>query len=313
MVKRRPLAIGLLLAATGLIAAFLIFRPPPKPDNRVQLRVAVAPFTDTVRVVYGKEQGFFSSQGLDVQVKDLLWTDQIEAVASGGCDIAMCTLDEFVAKSRSLDAINRGVVYILPAWIFDGTVFISGPGIKTLAELRAGHTNAEARRLFLEQLRSKKLAIPEGSLFDQAFRRFVVSAGYRVEDFRIVNTSIEVGINSLGDPEVGLVAAAAVERIEAQKRGYKIALEGEDLGVLVLTGFICRKDFYEQHPDQIARFYAGWYKSLQAAIADPRSYYAVMSKYLDERGAKVPTYEEFESTLRTSATRRRLRTRKKCS
>ena len=202
-----------------------------------------------------------------------------------------------IAKSKSLHAVGKPIVYLMPAWIFDGMIFVSRTDIRAYGDLRNEHGKERAAQLFLDQLRGKTIALPEGSAYEQAFRAFAASAGYDPKSFSIVNTKLEVGINGLNDPSVGLAAAGIVERLEAMRRGYRIALQPEDLGTLVLTGFVCRRDSYEQHPDIVARFMCGWYESLGGALGDMEDNYRIVRAYIDGRGGTAPSREDMETAL----------------
>ena len=92
--------------------------------------------------------------------------------------------------------MDREIAYLLPAWIFDGLIFVARPEIRSYEELREQNDANEARSLFLAQLRGKKLAIPEGSVHDQGFRAFVSKTRHTMADFSVVNTKLDAGTRS---------------------------------------------------------------------------------------------------------------------
>ena len=124
------------------------------------------------------------------------------------------------------------------------------------------------------------------------------ASGYDPNDFKFVNSQLEAGINGLSDRNVALAAAGIVERPEAERRGYKVALDSLDLEMVVIAGFICRADFYAQHRDAVDAFLLTWFKSEDEALAHPQENYEIFKTYLSNRGAKVPAFDEYERALR---------------
>jgi ABC-type nitrate/sulfonate/bicarbonate transport system substrate-binding protein len=296
---RKIWVVGLAVVVV-VLAAWLILKTleTPKQDGSLKtVRIAVTPYQDTTLMLYGIKNGFFRDYGIDLQVRDSTWNEQIEFVAGGGCDIAMATIDEVVAKSKNLRKVNRRVVYFMPAWIFEGMIFVCRGGFQTLDELREKYGAAKASKMFLEQLKDKKIAVPEGGVYEQALRKFIRTAGGDPDSFTFINSKLEVGINGLEDPNVGIAAAGIVQRLEAGRRGYKIALKTEDLGVLVLTGFVCRAELYDRNPELVAGYLCGWYKSVRVALDNMDENYRIVREYLDGRGATVPSPEDLKAAL----------------
>jgi ABC-type nitrate/sulfonate/bicarbonate transport system substrate-binding protein len=262
------------------------------------IRIAGTPHQDTTQYLWGIAHDAFKRRGIRLEIRDTTWNDQIEMVAGGGCDIAMATVDEIAAKSKNLDLANRRVVYVMPAWLFEGQIFVARPEIKSLAELKTHFNNAEAHRRFFEQLRGKKIAVPEGSSYDQALRKLMTAFGYDPASFAFVNSELEAGINGLSDSNVAIAAAGIVERPESERRGYKIALDSLDLEMVVIAGFVCNATFYDRNPNLIDEFLFGWFDSVTGGLSHPQEHYALFAKYLSQRGAKVPSFAEYESALR---------------
>jgi ABC-type nitrate/sulfonate/bicarbonate transport system substrate-binding protein len=278
-------------------AGYLYWKAAPGPSGLTSVRITFTPYPDTSLFYYGLQKGFFRDEGLDLQIKDLTWNEQIEFTAGDGTDIAMATLDEVVAKSRNLTQVGKPVVYFLPAWLFEGTIFACRSDMQTLPELRANHDDATAKKLFLQQLKGKIIAVPESGLYDNAIRQLILSAGEKTEDFQFVNTQLETGINGLRDNKVGIAAAGAFERPEALRRGYKIALDSVDLNVLVITGFISSKKYYDENPRVIDAFTRAWYRTVNEALKNPEESYNVVKTHLNETGSKPVSLDDYKAAL----------------
>lgn len=272
--------------------------PPSGQKPLTHVKLAGTPHQDTTMFLWAMKHRLFRQRGIELDIRDTTFNEQIEFAGGGGCDIAMGTVDELASKSKNLNAARRRVVYLMPAWLFEGQIFVSRPDLRSLAELKRQFPPQEAARKFFDQLRGKTIAVPEGSSYDQALRRLMRTHGYDPGKFRFVNTQLEAGINGLGDPNVAIAAAGIVERPEAEKRGYKVALDSLDLEMIVIAGFVAQYDFYQKNREAVDKFLLAWFESVKGGLANPQEEYGYFKEYLSARGAKVPTFEEYERALR---------------
>jgi len=294
----RRLYLSILVVLALVIFSAVTGCPKPNTKGLTRMRIAGTPHQDTTLYMWGMQNGYFRDRGLELDVRDTTFNEQIEFAAGGGCDIAMATVDEIAAKSRNLTLANRRALYVMPAWLFEGQIFVSRPDLVSLAELKQQYSPEEAHHRFFEQIRGKIIAVPEGSSYDQGLRRLMKASGYDPGSFRFVNSQLEAGINGLSDRNVALAAAGIVERPEAERRGYKVALDSLDLEMIVIAGFICRSEFYAEHRDAVDAFLSTWFKSVNEALEHPRENYEIFQSYLSNRGAKVPSFDEYQRALK---------------
>jgi ABC-type nitrate/sulfonate/bicarbonate transport system substrate-binding protein len=284
------------LVVSALAFAYYISYGPT--TGLTTIRIAGTPHQDTTLYMWGMQKGLFRKYNIDLDVCDTTFNEQIELVAGNGCDIAMATVDELAAKSKNLDLADRRVLYLMPAWLFEGQIFVSRPTLLSLAELRKQTSAEDAVKRFFGQLRGKKIAVPEGSSYDQAIRRLMKAADIDPAGYTFINAELEAGINGLSDPAVALAAAGIVERPEAERRGYKVALSSVDLNAIVIAGFISSARFYKDHRDAVDDFLLAWFESVDGGLTHPQENYALFSSYVSGRGAKPPSFEEYERALR---------------
>lgn len=281
----------------ALALAYWTFHGPTIGGTTI--RIAGTPHQDTTLYMWGMREGLFRKKyDINLVVCDTTFNEQIEIVAGNGCDIAMATVDELAAKSKNLDLADRRVLYLMPAWLFEGQIFVSRPTLPSLSELRTQFPGEQALKRFFSQIRGKKIAVPEGSSYDQAIRRLMTTAGVDPSDYSFINAELEAGINGLSDPNVALAAAGIVERPEAERRGYKVALNSVDLNAIVIAGFISSAAFYKDHRDAVDNFLLGWFESVDGGLSHPHENYAIFSSYVSGRGAKPPSFDEYERALR---------------
>lgn len=255
------------------------------------LRLSVPPFVDTAFTVVGLERGAFGPLGLRLQPVQTNWENQYEILSGGGLDISMSTLDEFVNKSRNLNAVGRPVVFILPAWQFRGLGFYSASGLRPFSAFSGPRAKAE----FVAQLSGRRVVVPEGSVFEQALRSFLAGSGVRYEDLEIVNAPLDSALNSLSDSSVAMVAVGSQQRFEAERRGFSEAIAPEALGLDVLTGFVVPETIYRERREDVLDFVCGWYATARLVTSDPRGAYDITNRYLVSRGANSLTFQEYSA------------------
>src|SRR5690349_8242836 len=92
--------------------------PQPASGAVTRIRLAGTPHQDTTMFLWGLKHGTFRKRGLELDIRDTTFNEQIEFAGGGGCDIAMGTVDELASKSKNLNIARRRVVYLMPAWLF---------------------------------------------------------------------------------------------------------------------------------------------------------------------------------------------------
>ena len=283
-------AVVVVLAAG--IAYLGFFVPGGRDDTAV--RMTLPPYIDTHFIYVGDREGASAEQDLDLRFVEAGWDRQYDLLAAGEADVIWSTLDEFVAKTAGLAQIDRPVRYILPAWQFVGLGFFGGKGIKPYDAFKKTSSDSKvAKTAFLDQLRNKKVVFPEAGVFDQAFSRFLEGSGLKRSDFQIVNAPPDSALNSLEDPEVGLVAVFSQQRFEAMQRGYRPAIAPKDVGLVVITGFAASAAILKQDPTLPARLACTWYASVNLVNADEAKAFEITQEALARRGAEPITEKQY--------------------
>lgn len=285
------------LAITAIMAASILAWQPcyANAGKETAIRLSITPFIDTTMPVVGMKRGFFSKHGIELKLFDTTWAGQFDMLAGGAIDVGMATLDELVTKDVGLQAVGRQIDYILPAWQFLGLSFFANTkaGVLPLDELKEKYPEKEAVNKFLDQLVGKKIVYPQGSLFEQAFSRFVTNAGRKLNEFSVVNSEAEAGLNGLEDSSVAMAAVGSQQFAEANRRGYRTAISPRDLGLVVITGFVARKSFKESNPEAVTNFVCAWYETVRWVADHPQETYNIINEYMTARGSTPITYQEF--------------------
>lgn len=289
-VHQRKRSLLLLLACT--LAAACIGAAQAYADP-TRLRLGIGPYVDTTRLLRGVAEGEFTRRDVALQVVRTPWEANFDYLVSDTLDVAMASLDEFVAKQKNLEKLKEPLVFFLPAWRFIGLGLYTKGRIKPLSEFRTG-TRQERTRDFLSQLEGKIIALPEGTAFQISFLNFIANAGLRAENFRIVNAAIDAGLNGLEDPNVALAAVAAQQWTEAESRGYRRALSADELGAITVTGYMVKATTYNEKREALNQFACAWYGSMRLAESDPQGTYRASSEFITSGGGKAISYADWE-------------------
>ncbi len=267
---------------------------PSLAAEKSTISVANAPFVDASMTYLGETEGIFSRHGLDVRIIDATWADQFDLIASGSADIALASLDQVVARAKNLDTLGVPIVFTLPAWQFVGLGYYTKGEYQTLDYFLERNPET-AYTDFLSQFRNKKIALTEGTVFEQGFISLVEKSALKMSDFSIVNTSPSAGLNGLEDPAVGLAAVGYQQWAEAERRGYKRAVSAKDVDVVVITGFMTSAAFAKENSEEVMRFGCAWFEIAKLFASNPRKAYDVIEPRLEARGATPISFEEFQS------------------
>lgn len=278
-----------------LLMLSLTYRGPTSlAAEKFAISVSNAPFVDASMTYLGKSEGFFSRRGLEVRIIDATWADQFDLIASGSADIALASLDQVVARAKNLETLGAPIVFVLPAWQFVGLGYYTKGEYQTLDYFLERNPDT-AHTDFLFQFRNKKIALTEGTVFEQGFISLVEKSAFKMADFSIVNTSPSAGLNGLEDPAVGLAAVGYQQWAEAERRGYKRAVSADDADVIVITGFIASAAFARESPEKLIRFGCAWFDIANFFANNSRKAYDTIEPQLEDRGATPISFEEFQS------------------
>lgn len=261
---------------------------------KYKLRMTAPPFVDTVYPVVGMENGFFQKYGLELEFVNVAWEAQYDAISGRAVDLAFSTLDEFISKSENLKKLGRDVMFVLPGWEFRGLGVFTNSDIKTLDQLKAEMPIDAARKAFLAQLKGKKVVVPEGSVLENALLAFIDAAGEKKENFVIINSSLEAGINSLQSKDVVVSAVGSQQRFEAFRRGYREAISPADLGMTVIAGFIATKEIWTKQREAVYALACGWYDTVAHIDENEDTVHKFSDKYITSIGGQGLTFDEYK-------------------
>ncbi len=277
-ISRRTFGLG----AAGLAAATLCAPALAQAKTKIKFTLDVDFWGPQSNFLYGVEKGFYSDEGLDVQVDGGAGSGQaVTRVAQGTYDIGFGdfgTLARFTATNPQTAVTSFFVLWDL---LQHGIVFKKGAF--------AGPKDIEG----------KTLAAPEPDAGRQMFPLFARVAGIdpskvtlRHIDFPLRETLV---VRGEAQGATGFVSSVALNMVRAgvplDQIGW-IAYASVGIDLFGSTIF-ARKDYLEKNPAIARGFAKATARSMQAMIADPRASIqaAIRRQPLNSMEVELPRYQ----------------------
>ena len=131
-----------------------------------------------------------------------------------------------------------------------------------------------------ESLRGKIIAGPAGTNLHELLVAYLNTAGMTIEDVNYVSMSIPEAKAALdgGSADVAMLGGAAA--YNAGKAGYHLITNGDGL-IQAIIAVAVTQEYYDAHPDVIAKITEAEEAVMARIEADPEAAYATTGEYLD--------------------------------
>lgn len=131
-----------------------------------------------------------------------------------------------------------------------------------------------------ESLRGKIIAGPAGTNLHELLVAYLNTAGMTIEDVNYVSMSIPEAKAALdgGSADVAMLGGAAA--YNAGKAGYHLITNGDGL-IQAIIAVAVTQEYYDSHPDVIAKITEAEEAVMAKIGADPEAAYATAGEYLD--------------------------------
>ena len=217
------------------------------------------PTLSYVPLYYGQEKGFFSQEGLDLQVIVVRGIVGVSSLMSGEIDVTCHAGSGFSAALRGVPVKVISVTRDRP--------------IHELIVAPAANSPAE--------LKGKSIAV--GSLDGTAAvmtRRILQAKGLDAQkDVNLLSMDTPARLQSLFSGRVAGAMMTPPSIYLAEEKGYKLFGRGRDYMRYLQTGVVSTDNHIKQHREKLLRFLRAWNRGLKVYQENPE----IMIPYIQKR------------------------------
>lgn len=277
--KTRPSALVVLGFALTLAALAAAHAAAP-PREKITLAVPVVAI-QYAPIYFGRTEGFFAEQGLELEVSVLRTDLALTGLMSG-------KLDYIAHGGAALRGATQGIPIKLVYALDDKSVFwlITQPGIRSTAMLKG---------------KSIGISFP-GDTPHLVLKRFLKNAGLDPDrDVTYVAGQISpIGFQGLSAGALDAAVMAPPYTVIAQDKGFRgLAFLGKEVpDAPTINGIVTSDAKIRSQPDQVARIVAAMLKSVQHYRQRPDAAVALLSTQFNlEPGVASRIYRDSLATL----------------
>ena len=261
----------------------ILLAGPALAADKVTLMLNWYVYGEHAPFYYGKEKGFFTAQGIDLEIQ--------EGRGSG-------TVTQVVAAKTvqfgyvDVPTMMRGAVKGAP-------VVAVGVALQTNPMSVMGFVEKNIKKP--DDIKGKTVATTPGDSMSQIWPLFLKKTGLKETDFKVVSgdavTKLNAVINGQADLLLGYIMDQSMKIKDATgKDVYPIKFS--DYGInLVSSGVIVNTDYLKENQDLVKRFMAATRKSIEEASKNPKdAAQAILTA--NPKGGKIETLTKgFELTI----------------
>lgn len=240
--------------------------------STVLLASAAAAQADTVRIGlqpwlgYGplwvaEQQGFFEANGVDVELSDFSWDqDLTAAVASGSLDVIAAATNTTITYYNQ-DLGLKGFLILDVA--FEADAVLAGADIGGIADL-AG----------------RSVAFETGATSDLLIRHALQEAGMSIEDIEHVPMGAsEAGLALIsGQVDAAVTYEPYVSAALAQGDGHKVIYTAAEKPGLISDMLVASEDWIASHPEEVQGLIRAWDQAVEFIRANPEEGGAIIAE-----------------------------------
>ncbi len=223
------------------------------------------------------------------------WEEIIPAVASAGqtVDVGFASIADYMCKSEHLNGSGDDpLLYIFPAYVFHGGAFMT---FNRAVPVLDPHTIKDPA--VVKKFLTYKLGVQKNSCGHMLLWLLAHNAGVKFSSVQVVDTTLNDGMLAAENGSLDAAGAGLTQRTEALKRHGRVAVDMDTVGLVDITGFICKESVYRKRKKEIETLIRIWCDCARYVLSDIDHHSAASLAYLKANASTKYTLEEFKRAL----------------
>jgi ABC-type nitrate/sulfonate/bicarbonate transport system substrate-binding protein len=259
------------------------------------LKVAISPYQDIAMLVNEKNLGLEKKYGTQLELITLPWEDIPNAIASGSSavDVGFVGLTDYLSKVENMNATDKDpIVYVYPDYVFRGGGFVSFKKDVPIIDAKTV-TDPKVVRQFL----SFKIGAQRSSCFQMAIFELAKKVGMKPSELNLIDTTINDGLLAAENGSLDIASAGLTQRTEAVKRGGRVVLTIDTMGIVETDGFVCKESTLKRRRKDLENLVRMWFDCTNYVTSDVDHHAGATLAYLKKNAATQYTLEQYKRTI----------------
>lgn len=264
-------------------AAVLFATSPALAADKITLMLNWYVYGEHAPFYYGKEKGYFSEQGIDLDIQEGRGSAvTAQAVAAKTADFGYIDVPTMIkAAAKGAPLVSTGVL------------------LQTSPMSVMGFTGKNIRKP--EDIKGKTVAVTPGDSMSQIWPLFLKKTGLKESDFQVVSgdaqTKLNAVINGQADLLLGYIMDQSMKIKDATGKPVT-PIRFSDYGIkMVSSGIVANTGLVKDKEDLVRRFMAAATKSVEEASKDPKAAAQAILTANPKGGQLATLTEGFELTI----------------
>ena len=282
------------LFAILLVAAIVIYRVTAMGDQKGVMRIGLAPYQDLAMIVNAPTLKLEEKYGTKIELVTMGWEEILPAVATAGrgLDIGFASYIEYLTKFENINKAGADpIIFVYPLYVYKGGGFVSFR--KDIDPLTKQAIVSDAAKAFL----ARKIGAQKGSLYEMMLMRLAEANGVDLAAVNMIDTPLDQGFLAAEAGSLDVSSAGLTQLSETQRRGGKIVLSMDDIGIADITGFIVKKSTFDNRRKDVEAVVRMWFDSVAFVYADIDNNSRASLAYLDKAASTRYTLDEYKKAL----------------
>ncbi len=280
-----------------VLGAVVFHLSKPQSETKNKIRYGITPYQDSALPVVADTLGWYKEAGLDVELVPVTWGNVVTALAGNAIDVTIYNFNSFQPPYENASKGSLKPVFYCPLYLFKGQAIMvrSDSGMQVFREQADESIEARNNRIaeVSKQLKSKRIAVTEGTELEQIVLAALQKAGLSKNDATLIHASPEDSLAAFLAGNVDAFAAGLTERVEARRHGATELLVTADVMLPVIDGIVTTDKFARENTEMMDKLIRIWFRTIRFMEEDIEKNSIYIRSYLEKAASTRYSPDEY--------------------